>query len=200
MKNYSKLLMPFTMMVAMAFFGCQEMVDLDPVDSAAIENGNSQLANASKNLTNARATSCTIGPNDHLCRTRDLIAGQNYVVGTVKVYCTDGTSDYKVVYDVTPGCYISEVHVYAGPESDIPKNGPGCPKIGNFPHKMEGLNATSVCVDVGTLPDDFTVAAHAVVNCSGSPFGGEETAWGKGKGFDGCNNWSMCFDVDCKKP
>lgn len=191
MKNYSKLLMPFTLILAMAFFGCEETADLDLEDSAVIEQINSQ----------ARITSCTIDTaNDHLCETRDLIAGQNYVVGTVKVYCTDGTRDYKVVYDVTPGCYISEVHVYAGPESDIPKNRPGCPKIGNFPYKMEGLSATSVCVDVGTLPDDFTVAAHAVVNCSGSPFSGEETAWGKGKGFDGCNNWSMCFDVDCKKP
>ena len=191
MKNYSKILVPFTLMVVMAFFGCEETTDLDPMDSAAIEKTNSKAS-----IT----TSCTIDTvNDHLCETRDLIAGQNYVVGTVKVYCTEGTSDYKVVYDVTPGCYISEVQVYAGPESDIPKNRPGCPKIGNFPHKMEGLNATSVCVDLGTLPDYFTVAAHAVVSCSGSPFDGEETAWGKGKGFDGCNNWSMCFGVDCKK-
>ena len=113
--------MPFTFIVAMTFFGCEESADVKLDDSIPTENHNT--------VTNT----CTIEPNDHLCRTRNLIAGQNYVVGTVKVYCTDGTDNYKVVYDVNPGCSISEVHVAAGSESEIPKNGGGCPKIGNFP-------------------------------------------------------------------
>ena len=184
----------------MTFYSCENEIDVDPVDPAAIEDNQFSVASKGSLNTNGTTTTCTIGSNDHLCRTRDLIAGQNYVVGTVKVYCTDGTSDYKVVYDITaPGCYLSEVHVYAGSEADIPKTNSGCPKIGHFPQKLEGLSTTSVCVDVGTLPDEFTVAAHAVVNCSGSPYDGEETAWGDGKRFPDCNNWSECFVVDCKK-
>ena len=193
--------MPIILLAAMTFYNCENEIDLDPVDPAAIED--SQISVASKGRLNTRSvTTCTIGPNDHLCRTRNLIAGQNYVVGTVKVYCTDGTNDYKVVYDVTaPGCYLSEVHVYAGSEAGIPKTKSGCPKVGHFPGKLEGLSTTTACVDVGSLPDEFTVAAHAVVKCYGSdsPFYGEETAWADGKRFPDCNNWSECFVVDCKK-
>jgi len=186
MKNVIRSIVPFSLLVALALFSCEEQAEV-------------RLDDQIPTIQPTPTSTCTIGPDDHLCRTRDLIAGQNYVVGTVKVYCTDGTNDYKVVFEVDPDCSISEVNVYAGPLSEIPKNRGGCPQIGNFPFKLGGLSTTSVCVDVGTIPGAFTVAAHAVVSCSGSPFDGEETAWGDGKRFPECNNWSLCFGVDCKK-
>lgn len=198
MKNYVNLSLFFSVILLLFTFGCQESVQLDPLNpTAAAPGGNGP--NISNTLMPA---TCTIDPTDHHCFTRPLIAGQNYQVGRVRVWCIDGTDDYKIQYEITghgSGCTIKEVHLAVGTEADIPKNGGGCPKIGHFPYKLENLDTNSVCFSIGTFTGPFTVAAHAVVECtdSDSPFIGEETAWGRGKNFPGCNNWSMCFDADC---
>lgn len=181
--------------------GCEKDFDIKPRDIAESKWGQGLEKGFDDPESSLTTASCTIDPKtDHLCTTRILYAGQHYEVGTVKVYCIIGTDEYKIVYETIPGCYISEYHLYAGPEADIPKAGPGNPKIGHFPYAEEGLSAESICVYVGEQADEFTVAAHAVVNCSGDkvPYNGGETAWADGKEFPG-GSWATCFDVDCKK-
>ena len=143
---------------------------------------------------------CINNPNDHFCGSARLVAAQHHEVGVIEVYCKEGTTDYFVKYYFTSdGCHITELHLYAGPEENIPKTKMGCPKVGHFPYKVEDSKITEICIDIGPQEETFVVAAHAVVVCDGDPFAGEETAWSRGKTFPGCNNWSMCFDIDCKK-
>lgn len=128
------------------------------------------------------------------CEARTLFAGQSHNVGFLAIYVNEA-GNYKAVYQSYNDCKFTEVHLFVGSEEDIPKNRAGCPKVGHFPYKAEGLYDTQVCIDLGELdPAEVIVAGHAVVSCSGTPFDGEETAWSFGKRFPECRSWAMCWD------
>jgi hypothetical protein len=186
MKSILRFPILFSLLGVMVLFSCEEQTD-PLVDD--------QIPTAQPNRESVNIT--TIDPGDELCRSRDLIAGQNYVVGKVNVYKVGGTDNYKVQYELNEGCSLSEFHIAAGREDQIPKNGGGCPQIGHFPYQMEGLDTNSIAIDIGRQNEWFVVAAHAVVKCDGSPFNGEQTAWAGGKRFPDCNSWALCFSVQC---
>jgi len=87
----------------------------------------------------------------------DLIAGQNFTVGIVRV--TWLADSVKVEYQITDAdWYITEVHLWAG--SDVPdKSAPG-----KFPYKDEDLWTQHYTFIIPLPADDgCSFAAHAVV-------------------------------------
>jgi hypothetical protein len=110
--------------------------------------------------------------------TVDLMAGQHINVGTVSFYDpTDGNGGpLEVTFNLTGGWTMTESHVYAGPEEDIPTNRPGAPKVGKFPFQETHLNVTEYTYYIPVnSTENFAIAAHCVVNNNGS-----ETGWASG--------------------
>ena len=129
----------------------------------------------------------------------DLIAGQNYIAGTVYIdLLADDT--VSVTYDTTNGDWvIVETHLYIGTYDDMPLNNPGNPILGQFPyaenHPPGTTSFTYVGPDINSVLDGdgcFVVAAHAVV--VNTVTGQEETAWLFGLDYPG-QNWAMYAEM-----
>lgn len=119
-----------------------------------------------------------------------LIAGQNYVAGTVSVLA-DAENIY-VIYYMALGWNLKETHVAVATSLDgIPTNKKGNPKVGKFPlgesfsGPTDGAIYTIPRSSLGTL--DLFAATHAVV--SRTTGGGTETAWAGSHEFDG-GSWA----------
>ena len=126
-----------------------------------------------------------------------LIAGQHINIGTVTI-SNDETNLY-VTYETTGDWVLTETHVYAGPDEDIPYTKKGNPKFGHFPYKEEHNNVQSFTytISLGTLDDCFSVITHAATEkiVNGQSEQGE-TAFGCGdKEFPG-NRWG-CYTDYC---
>jgi len=94
----------------------------------------------------------------------DLLAGQNTLVGNVKVE-SDGIN-YTITYTITEqGWCLSQTHLSVGefPE-DFPHTDSGNPKIGLFEYG-ESLDCTSSASYTVPVSEGTYIAAHAVVNC-----------------------------------
>ncbi len=120
----------------------------------------------------------------------DLIAGQHINIGKVTV-SNDDTTLY-VKYETTSDWPLKETHLYVGPESGIPLNGGGNPKIGHFPYSETHNNVYSYTyeIDLADFDECFVVVTHAVSR--------GETAFGCGdKEFPG-KRWGCYFDY-CKQ-
>ena len=130
----------------------------------------------------------------------DLIAGQHINVGTVSV--SNSESTLYVTYETSGNWYLTETHVYVGPEADIPYNKQGNPKFGHFPYSQthDNLQSYTYEIDLADLDECFAVVTHAVVDkiIDGEVVQGDETAFGCGdKEFPG-NRWGCYFDY-CKQ-
>ena len=130
---------------------------------------------------------------DDPCYTTNLIAGQNYIAGTVTVDL-DGT-DLVITYTTNGDWTIDATHMSIGNCEDqtIPTTGSGNPKVGKFEHSTshsDGINEVVYRIDSSVLNDSYCFAAHAEVS---GPTGGE-TAWAEGVGFDG-NSWAMYVEA-----
>ena len=103
----------------------------------------------------------------------DLIAGQNQIVGKVKVELTD--DDIIVTYKTNPGWFLTETHLHIAKDEDALfaqiTNRAGNPRIGNFDYGTEeDIFQTSWEI---TIPKEeikppsengcYAIAAHAVV-------------------------------------
>lgn len=126
----------------------------------------------------------------------NLIAGQYINVGNVIV---KNNSDTLYVTYVTTGDWkISEIHLYVGPESELPANKKGNPQVGHFPTQDNFYPmVTSVTYKflLENLDDCFYVAAHAVVKkvVDGQTLD-SQTAWGDGLRIIDKGNWAMYFE------
>lgn len=146
------------------------------------------------------------------CENIDLIAGQHYDAGQVTVEI-DG--DNLVVTYTTQGDWkLYDVHLAISTNDcdDIPTNGPGHPKIGNFPYSdddLGGVTSYSFEIPLDDLNIDcdsenpfLCIAAHAVVKKPSGNGYQEETAWGicpvYGEKFTE-SGWAEHFNVyiDC---
>ncbi len=123
-----------------------------------------------------------------------LFAGQTIDVGVARVDLEDGI--VFVSYETEGDWIIEETHLFVGQLADVPTNGGGNPKIGQFPFKDTHTgNTTLVSYDTGfTLVNGecLYVAAHAVV--TNTVTGQSETAWFNGDPFGG-NSWAMISHV-----
>ena len=108
----------------------------------------------------------------------DLLAGQNYKVGTVSVSTSteNGIDKICVTYALDQdaqdeGWGIYETHLaIASALGDIPINNGGNPVPGQFPYgddELEGVNEITYCISFDDLDveceDEVYIAAHAVV-------------------------------------
>lgn len=135
---------------------------------------------------------------DDPCVVVDLIAGQNYVAGTVSIDVDE--QDLILTYRTVDGWSIEETHMSIGDcgEQWVPTTGAGNPKIGQFEHASgQGDDITEVIylINKDAVSDIYCFAAHAVVQRSGA----RETAWAEGVDFGG-NSWAMYVEArksDC---
>ncbi len=112
-----------------------------------------------------------------------IYGGQTIEVGTL--YVANDEDEIFVTYDLSgTDWYLDETHVFVGNATDLPLNGGGNPKIGNFPysmtHSMEQVYTYTFLRS--DFEDCFAVAAHAVVvqvDENGNQIS-EETAWADG--------------------
>ena len=123
----------------------------------------------------------------------NLIAGQNEIIGEVKV-ANDGEFLYVEFVADDPWVLIeTHIAVYTNFE-DIPQTKKGNPKIGQFAYDIESY------IDLDCGWDELIIAAHAEVEkvVDGVTVQ-SETAWGEGDEFPG-NSWAMYFNFtvqDC---
>jgi len=127
--------------------------------------------------------------NADYCLTANLIAGQNYIAGSVSVH-TEGNLVF-ITYTTNEDWIINATHLSIGDceEQWVPTTGSGNPKVGKFEHSSEhseGINEVTYTLEVGVIDYEFCFAAHAEV---AGPTG-EETAWAEGPSFEG-NSWAM---------
>jgi len=122
----------------------------------------------------------------------ELTAGQNIYSGFVSVDVHDG--NVIVTYTSESDWEIIETHLYIGELNQLPTNGNGDPRIGQFPYKDTHPAATTIVEYIGpgiNSGDCVYIAAHAVV--VNSVTGDEETAWGAGVPIGG-DSWAMTFE------
>ncbi|NND63331.1 MAG: hypothetical protein HKN48_09070 [Flavobacteriaceae bacterium] len=123
-----------------------------------------------------------------------FIAAQNINVGTALVELIDGV--VVVTYETEGDWVIEETHLFVGPLSELPTNGAGNPKIGQFPLSETHTGGTTLVVYTTTTPlplgECVYVAAHAVV--TNTVTGESETAWFNGDPIGG-NSWAMMSEV-----
>jgi len=130
-------------------------------------NSNEDLTSANSSAKNANSK---VVPNlvwDECATTTtqvDLLAGQNTLVGNVKVE-SDGIN-YTITYTITEeGWCLTQTHLSVGetPE-DFPHTDSGNPKIGLFEYG-ESLDCASSATYTVPVSEGTYIAAHAVVNC-----------------------------------
>lgn len=137
----------------------------------------------------------------------DLIAGQYYDAGTVKIYQkSQGDNYWLEVYIITEdGWKIDESQVDVEYSyEDFPTTGSGNPKIGKFAYsdpdsatdtehfyKISGFGELDGC-------GGLFIAVHAVVYKGSGEDLQWQTAWAKGLDFEG-NSWAMYIMFPCCK-
>jgi len=127
------------------------------------------------------------------CITVNLIAGQHYTAGTVKLDI-DG-ENLIIKFSTNSDWSIRATHLSVGncDDDSIPVTNSGNPKVGNFEYSAEhaeGTNEVIYTISLAGLGDNICFAAHAEVIGPD----GEETAWAEGKEFGG-NGWAMYVET-----
>lgn len=109
----------------------------------------------------------------------DLVAGQTIVSGNIIV--ANDLDNLYITYKSSNGWKIKEIHLYVGPENEIPVNPANIPVPGQFPIKESfdpPVEVVTYEIPLSELNGKCPVIlAHAVV-INGNQ---EETAWGKGE-------------------
>ncbi len=146
-----KKLLSFLFIASLLLFSCEvEQYDGQELDAV---NGK-----ASKSVVAFDMDGCTGAE-------RDLIAGQNMVVGSVSV-TLDG-DNYIITYNVSEADYcLTEAHVdVADHPENFAINKSGNPKIGNFEYSNDDVECTQEYSV--TVPNKGPwLAVHGVVECS----------------------------------
>lgn len=136
----------------------------------------------------------------------DLIAGQNYDAGTVKIYyMSQGENTWLEIYIITEdGWKIDESHIDIQTTTDnFPTTKKGNFKIGKFEYSTPTTSSSTQHyyeIDDGWEIDgceSLVIAVHAVVYKGCGEEAQWETAWGNGMPFGG--NWQMYIKFPCCK-
>jgi len=137
----------------------------------------------------------------------DLIAGQDYDAGTVKIYQKSQGDDYWLeIYIITEdGWKIDSSHVDVEKSyEDFPTTHNGNPKIGKFaysePDSASDTEHKYIIEGFGELDGcaSLYIAVHAVVYKGSGEEMEWQTAWANGKDFEG-NSWAMYVMFPCCK-
>lgn len=140
---------------------------------------------------------------EEACFSRDLIAGQNEVVGQVTIEINDDGS-WILTYQTIEDWSLSETHLSLSEDcnvSSFPITKSGNPQVGKFEYAAnhdDSVNKVEYTIYQDQFSWNFCFAAHAVVD---GPKG-SETAWAKGESFGG-KNWAMYVQANllgCLQP
>lgn len=182
----TKLFYPFLFFALLVFASCEK------------ENGSDSISTSKLSATVSNNTAIDgLTP----CVTTNLMAGQNYDVGDVKVFF-DLDSVY-VQYETTSNWFIKKTHLYVGDCELIPVTRNGSPIPGQFPISTSypsGTQSVIYAIAKSGLPECFCIAAHAeVYRVENGQIVQTETAWAAGERFTP-KSWAMFFSVcqsDC---
>lgn len=186
--------------IAMVFTSCVKEEIIQPTSMVNLQA--EQELNTNPYAISAKAGVCQIGT---LVGTKDLIAGQDSVIGEVEFGISPDSLNLVInITNINADWYIGTSHVFAGLFADVPMAGGG-PKNGQFPYGddhslqdiLNGINAgtwdNNQCHEI-PLTDIFpnggsgcfvTLVHVEAFNIVGGASGdlevlGDETAWGSG--------------------
>lgn len=183
----TKLLYCFMALLSLGIVSCEK-------DETSSQQRISQTASSSVVSTAALQ-------NLDACVTTNLMAGQHYDAGDVRVYVD--LEHVYIEYATSGNWYIKKTHLYSGNCNEIPVTRNGSPVPGQFPVSNAYPNGTQSVVyafNKADLPECFCVAAHAeVYRVENNQIVQTETAWAQGERFTP-RSWGMFFSVcqsDC---
>ena len=167
-----------------------------------------ETENVSETNATARQASMTTAvaaaPIDNLtpCAHSELLAGQRYDAGDIKVYFDQ--DNLYVEYQASINWHLRKTHLYVGDQRLIPLTRLGNPNVEFFPIQQtlsEGTQTVMYTFPKNNLRKCFIISAYAEVYKTDSS--GEivqvESAWSTGERFNE-DSWGMYFDVcqsDC---
>ncbi len=203
----------FTLLgISLLILSCNETIE--PVDQNESIRGDSEIVINKKNKILLKDTELSLSEiEDSKCGeglVKTIYAGQHINVGELLV-SNDETNLY-VTYKVMGNWFLTESHLYVGPYGDLPLNGGGNPKIGNFPYHgaHQNMQEYTFTIPLNQIDKDingcFIVAAHGVVKeIVDGKVVGSETAWGQGDDEFPGNRWGWyityceeeCDENDC---
>jgi hypothetical protein len=135
------------------------------------------------------------------CTYTELIAGQRYDAGDIKIYFD--ASNLYVEYQASINWRLRETHLFVGNQSMIPITRYGSANSALFPVSETFQGGSDIAIysfPRAGLPKCFTIAAYAEVQrLQNGVVVQSEVAWGEGDRFHP-SDWGMSFDVcqsDC---
>jgi hypothetical protein len=135
------------------------------------------------------------------CAHTELIAGQRYDAGDLKIYFD--SSNLYVEYQASTNWRLRETHLFVGDQSMIPVTRYGSANSALFPVSETFQNGTDIAIysfPRAALPKCFSIAAFAEVQrLQNGVVVQSEVAWGEGERIHP-SDWGMSFDVcqsDC---
>lgn len=178
--------------LSLLFFGCNvESLTQSESQTQTITEKKSPKKNKDFNVEESNSSSDNTS-QEH-CYSVNLIAGQNYEIGTVTI---DVDGDNLIVTYSTTGDWVlhaTHLHITNCEEGGFPVTGANNPKIGLFDYANEheaGTTQVTYTIDIGDISGELCFAAHAEADGPS-----EETAWAEGEDFGG-NSWAMYFQAD----
>jgi hypothetical protein len=175
MKNFKSFLL-IALPLAVAFVSCKK-TEHEVVPAQPLEQHRSS--------TLIGGTTGTLSTDLLFCSTMEvpLCAGRTVTMGTITVKTTRDNITY-ITYTTKDNWIIKELHLYAGPESEIPLGPGGNPAPGLFPYSVTFTApwiVNSYTFIIADLPTEYTIAAHAsVAKVRGITIIEQQTAWGDG--------------------
>ncbi len=135
------------------------------------------------------------------CTNTDLLAGQRYDAGDIKVYFDE--ANVYVEYQTSINWRLRETHLFVGDQSMIPVTRNGSPNPALYPVSEThpgGVETAIYSFPRASLSKCFTISAYADVHrIKNGVIVQTETAWSEGERFNQ-SSWGMFFDVcqsDC---
>lgn len=193
----TKLLYLFFGVFALTMTSCETESSSESNDAAFRQNlqalnPDNQFTNPDSALNNA----AIILPGNSPCLTTDLLAGDRYDSGDVRVYF-DAEKVY-VELAAEPDWFIKKTNVYIGNLQLVPLNRRGVPIIAQFPisgNYADGAQSLIYFIPRSSLPKCFCLSVYAeVFRTENGQIVQSERAWSQGERF-GTSSTAMYLNV-----
>jgi hypothetical protein len=190
------LIMNLQIMKTKLFFLCLGVITLTMVSCESENNSDTSVNNvAAKQDVVVSSTNLSL-PDVSPCMTTNLLAGQRYDAGDIRVYF-DSEKVY-VEYETSTNWYIRKTNLYIGDCELIPVNRRGEPIPSHFPMgetQANGAQTLVYAMDKANLPKCFCISAYAeVYRIQNWQIVQAENSWGQGERFNE-NSWGMFFSI-----
>lgn len=140
-------------------------------------------------------------PTETICGTEikkvKFLAGQHIEAGSVEV--SNDMNNLYISINTKDKWFFGATHIYVGSKDNMPVNGGGNPKIGNFPYKSSHdplVQSYLLTIPLAQLDPCFIIAVHAEaykLDDKGKVVQ-KETAWAEGEQIRESGSWAMYMD------